>query len=231
MKSAFDRALLIAVWKQSGSMEHGSVVAFTRLTESVIALGAPAHLVEACLRAALDEVEHARRCFSVVTALAGKPRSPSAFEGLLQVAPRSIASVDQAVQRLVRGSMLDGALGEGVAAEVAIAAARSCRVPEIRCLLEQIAADERRHAELAWEILAFLLDRYPSASATALASIDADLASMTSPSVIAFLAVEAPDLGLLPLAEIHAIAARVRQNVRQRMRVDRSSVSSRSAIF
>ena len=58
--------------------------------------------------------------------------------------------------RLAIGLLVDGCLGEGVAADVA-AGARSARDPAIRTVLEMIASDEATHAELGWDVLAWCL--------------------------------------------------------------------------
>ncbi|HLT40460.1 MAG TPA: hypothetical protein VK034_29475, partial [Enhygromyxa sp.] len=55
----------------------------------------------------------------------------------------------------------EGCVGEGVAATTVELAARACEDAEIRAALERIAADERRHAALAWASLRWLLDHHP----------------------------------------------------------------------
>src|SRR6185369_6465721 len=48
------RGALANLWTESARAEHASVPAFSRLSLSLVALGAPAHLVEAAHRAALE---------------------------------------------------------------------------------------------------------------------------------------------------------------------------------
>ena len=52
-------------------------------------------------------------------------------------------------------------MGESIAAVEAGVAAAVCEQPEIRRTLARIAEDERRHAELAWSSLSWLLEREP----------------------------------------------------------------------
>ncbi len=56
-------------------------------------------------------------------------------------------------------SLLDGALNEGASAEVARTRAARATDPDVRALQERIAEDEARHAELAWDVIAFCIAR------------------------------------------------------------------------
>jgi hypothetical protein len=64
-------------------------------------------------------------------------------------------------------------VGETIAARAARVAARGCEVPAAGAALTRVALDERRHAELAWDMLAWLL---PRASAGARAVLAAERA-------------------------------------------------------
>ena len=80
------RGALARLWAESARGEHASVPAFSRLSLSLVALGAPAGLVEAALRAALDEIQHARLAFSLASTYAGEPVGPGPLPEL-QTAP------------------------------------------------------------------------------------------------------------------------------------------------
>jgi hypothetical protein len=54
----------------------------------------------------------------------------------------------------------EGCLGETIAALEAGVAAAAQQDPDARRALERIAADERRHAALAWRTLRWLLDEF-----------------------------------------------------------------------
>ena len=65
------RAALEEIWGDAARAEHASVPAFSRLSLTLAALGAPAQLIEGAHRAALDEIEHARLSFGLAGAYAG----------------------------------------------------------------------------------------------------------------------------------------------------------------
>lgn len=66
------RDALAKLWLISARMEHASVAAFSQLSLHLAALGAPSELVERIHVAALDEIRHARRCYAIASAFAGK---------------------------------------------------------------------------------------------------------------------------------------------------------------
>jgi len=133
-------------WLDAAALEHASVAEFARLSLALLALAAPATLVERTHIAALDEIEHARTCYAEASRRLGRPVGP----GPLPVSGLT-ASVD--VRSLARDTLLDGCLGECVSAIVLRQRG-----------LSDMAADEERHAELAWEILEFLLSVEPRAA-------------------------------------------------------------------
>ncbi|WP_375760999.1 ferritin-like domain-containing protein [Corallococcus exercitus] len=156
----WQRTVLGEAWMYSAGMEHASIPAFAKLSLKLSALGAPSELLEACHLAALDEVRHARRCFALARAYSGLPWSAGAIPELGQGHPPRPSSGDgDEWSRLVRGSLLDGCLGEGLAASVAAEASRRASDPVVRETLAVIAEDEERHAELGWDVLAFALER------------------------------------------------------------------------
>ncbi|WP_223636081.1 hypothetical protein [Corallococcus sp. EGB] len=111
-------------------------------------------------RRALDEVRHSRRCFALARAYPGLPWSAGAIPELAQERPQQPGPDEgDAWARLVRGSLLEGCLGEGLAASVAGEASRRASGPVVRETLAVISEDEGRHAELAWDIIAFAPER------------------------------------------------------------------------
>jgi hypothetical protein len=147
-----ERAALSEVWLRTAQLEHASVPAFSDLSMRLVAMGAPPELVARSHHAALDEIEHARRCFALVAGYSGTPRSPGPMPILLQ------RSADASKSRLALGSLLDGALGEGVAAEMARVAAESATDVFAKRTLEIIARDEAKHAALAWDIVVWCFE-------------------------------------------------------------------------
>jgi hypothetical protein len=148
---ATDRALLAEAWSLDAQAEHASVASFSRFAMELLSVGAPPELVAGAHRAALEEIEHAQICFALASAYAGAPRGPGAL------------AVDGAMQRsgdlaaILRATVEEGCVGETLAAVEADAAASAASDPVVRTALSRIAADEARHAALAWQTVAWAL--------------------------------------------------------------------------
>src|SRR5262249_3539695 len=144
------RALLAARWTSIGLMEHASIAAFARFALQLLAVGAPPDLVRASQEAMGDETEHARLAFAAASADAGEDVGPGAL-----AIDGSLDGFD--VAQLVATLLREGCIGETVAAIEAREALESAVDPVVRAVLETIARDELRHAELAWSTLAWLV--------------------------------------------------------------------------
>src|SRR6185436_8861484 len=107
--------------------------------------------VEEAHRAALDEVVHARLCFSLASAYAGADLGPARFPfgGAAEVRD-DLAAIAAAVVR-------EGCIGETLAAAQAGAQLELATDPAVRSVLARIAEDETRHAELAWRVVAWAI--------------------------------------------------------------------------
>ncbi|MDC0723689.1 ferritin-like domain-containing protein [Nannocystis bainbridge] len=151
--SAGERAALAAGWLEDGLAEHASVAAFARFALQLLALGAPASLVEAAQQAMADEVAHARLCFGLAGAYGGEPRGPSPLP-----LAGALTGADDLVTVTV-ATLREGCIGETFAALQAEAALARAEDPAVRAALARIAADELRHAELAWRFVAWALER------------------------------------------------------------------------
>jgi hypothetical protein len=151
--SARDRAALAAEWIEDGLAEHASVAAFARFALQLLALGAPADLVAGAQEAMADEIAHARLCFGLAAAYGGEARGPSALP-----LAGALADADDLLAVTV-ATLREGCIGETIAAMQAEAALAHARDPAVRAALARIAADELRHAELAWRFVAWALER------------------------------------------------------------------------
>lgn len=149
------RAWLSHVWLRDAAEEHASIAAFAQLSLELIAVGAPPDLLSACHAAALDEVRHATHGYRLASLYGDRPWSPQALPEAAQPG-RSHRSHEDRLVHLAVDSLRDGCLNEGWAAEQARQAAAAAH-PQIAPVLLAIADDEQRHAELAWQILAFCL--------------------------------------------------------------------------
>ncbi len=141
------RRRLAALWLDDAGAEHASIASFARATLELLAVGAPPELIFAAQQASLDEVRHARTCFTLAALYAGEAAEPGPLP-----APR-LRSPD--LLTLACDTFLEGCVGETIAALAALRAARHCQVPAVREALGGIADDEARHAELAWATLAY----------------------------------------------------------------------------
>jgi hypothetical protein len=147
------RRALAAQWLDDGLAEHASIAAFTRVATQLLAVGAPPEMLEDAHRAALDEVRHARLCFTLAGMYGGAWKAPGAIDvGAIRDARCDLASI-------AREALVEGCLGEGTAASLAATASKRCDDPEVKRCLAAIADDEARHEALAWRILTWCLDR------------------------------------------------------------------------
>jgi hypothetical protein len=163
--SALDAALARA-WLADALAEHASVASFARATLELMAVGAPADLLAAVQRAALDEIRHARACFALAARHGGAPVEPGPLAAL---APRG-----GGLPRLARDTFLEGCVGETIAALAVTRAAAGCADAELARTLRGIAADETRHAALAWRTVAWALAEGGAPVAEALAAAAAE---------------------------------------------------------
>jgi len=122
-------------------LEAASVPAFERLHAELLAHGAPEALLRAAQSAAGDEVRHA----TAMTAMARSHGAEVVAVELAPVQPRGLLAM--ALENAV-----EGCVQETWAALLAAHQAEAAADPEVRALMAEIAADEARHAELAWAV-------------------------------------------------------------------------------
>lgn len=136
-----------ALWlARAAHDEAGSVHAFVALRHELAALGAPDSLLAALAAAADDEARHA-----AMTAALAHDR------GADVEAPEIAAHPVRDLRAIALENAVEGCVFETWAALVAAHQARTAVDPAVRAAYAEIAADERRHAELAWTIDSWLL--------------------------------------------------------------------------
>ncbi|WP_437730592.1 ferritin-like domain-containing protein [Sorangium sp. So ce1335] len=145
------RAALAEAWLRDALLEHASVASFSRFALEMMAVGAPAEMLDAAHEAARDEVRHAKLCFGLASAYAGEALEPApfAFGGAVEVT----SDLPELAARAVR----EGCIGETLAAVQASAQLEHAADAAVRKVLATIADDEARHAELAWRFVAWAL--------------------------------------------------------------------------
>jgi hypothetical protein len=130
---------------EAAKLEAASVHAFARMHSELARLGADAHLLERVESARQDEIRHARSTSALARRFGSAPKRAV-------IAPERARSVlDIAVENAV-----EGCVRETYGAVVAAYQARMAQDAEIVCALQQIAVDEAAHAQLSWDVAAFL---------------------------------------------------------------------------
>ncbi len=160
--------LLAVAWGRDGQFEHASIASFARVIAELMQLGAPPELILASRRAIVDEIDHARCCFTLASRYAGNAVGPGPLPLPREPGRASVEAIAVAVFE-------EGCVNESVAAAEAAIAASEARDPQVRATLERIAADEREHASLAWKTLRWLLDSHGHEVAPALRRALVDL--------------------------------------------------------
>jgi hypothetical protein len=146
------RARIAAYYGRAAAMEHASIAAFARFSLQLLALGAPASLVEASAQALVDETRHARLCFGLAARYADGDMAPGQLDVNGALDPVDLLDI-------VRLVIDEGCAGESIAALEACAAADLATDRSVKPLLAEIAADETRHAELAFRFVAWAAER------------------------------------------------------------------------
>ncbi len=164
--SPIARALADA-WLADAAAEHASVAAFGRVAMELMAVGAPPQLLDDTLRAAQDEIRHARACYGMASRFTPTIQGPGPLPA---VAPRTPTLVQVAVD-----AFLEGCIGETTAALIAERGAALATDHHTQALLAGIASDEAEHAALAWRTVKWALEHGGAEVAGALRRAFADL--------------------------------------------------------
>ena len=148
------RQEIAAHWAQSGVHEHASVASFGRFLLDLMSLGAPRRLVAAATKAIDDEIRHASACFAIASVYAQRPLGP----GKVDMAG-SMSQAGDAAQ-ILEAAILEGCIGETLAASVASWLASRVGDEGMGGVLGQIAEEESEHALLSWEAVQWLLQTH-----------------------------------------------------------------------
>jgi hypothetical protein len=144
-----------AYWLEVAQMEHASVASFARFVQELLRFGAPPDLLTDALVAAADEVRHAEQTFAIASAYADEPLGPGALR-VDDLSPTT--DLELFATRLI----VEGCVGETLGVAEALALLELDVDPLLRPRLERIAADETRHAALAWRTLKWIAGRVDS---------------------------------------------------------------------
>jgi len=144
-------------WLEQAEAEHASVAAFARHTLQLMSIGAPSDLLVASQKASLDEIKHAKMCYGFASAFIGSDFQP----GVLDVGG-GLGSMD--LKEIIRSIIQEGCIEETLSAIDARLAAHHAQDATIKTALLEIASDETRHAQLAWDTIQWIIGRYPDTS-------------------------------------------------------------------
>ncbi len=153
------RAVLRDLWLHDARKEHASVPAFGQVAWQLVALGAPADLVRRAHLSCLQEIDHAERCFALASAYGGEDLGVQDMPALLSGGAELPSDRLRALVKVATEALTDGALLEDYNAELAATALADVRDPAAREALVRVVEDEREHARLAWDIIAFCVER------------------------------------------------------------------------
>ena len=129
-------------------LEAASVLAFERLARELEAHGAPADLVRAARRARVDEIRHAK----ITTELARR------FGGAPQTIAVELGAV-RCLEAIALENAIEGCVRETMGALIAAWQAERASDEVVRAAMKKIARDEARHAELAFQVAAWIDER------------------------------------------------------------------------
>jgi len=119
-------------------LEAASVQAFLQLAGQLQRWGAPSALVERCRAAGRDEARHTAAVLSLVPGVSAPVLSQEAIE-------------DDLLQSALHNAT-EGCVHETWAAMGAVMKAKGAHDPAVRAVYRDIAVDEIRHAQLAWDL-------------------------------------------------------------------------------
>jgi hypothetical protein len=153
--------------------EHASIASFARFTLQLLALGAPSALVARAVEAMADETRHARFGFGLVHALSGVAVAPA------ELPMHRALDGDTSLESVLRLVVREGIIGETLSALEVRHAADLAEIPTLREALATIAAEEARHAELAFVFAAWALEQDRTLGAV----IDEELACWEAPAL------------------------------------------------
>lgn len=191
------RRALAALWLHDAQKEHASVPAFARIAWLLAAVGAPPELLRWANRASTEEIEHTERCFALAAGYGGQSFT---VEPMPELLVEGIGRVDDPLTTLVYESITDGGQLEDFNADVAARCASVCEEPVTRAVLEQIATEERSHAELSWALVEWVATRDPKRAQAAAERAVKDLGQYPRPT-----AVSAEKRALVDRADVAAL--------------------------
>jgi len=143
-----------AAWLRHGQEEHASIASFARFSLDLLRFAAPPELILAAQSAGADEVRHARHAFQLASLFSDKH---AAEVGAFPVEAAELAS---SLDSFTIRTGEEGCRGEGHAvARLVYALDNLLPGSPARAVLQELLADEARHAALAWATVRWAVGR------------------------------------------------------------------------
>ncbi len=143
-----------AQWERQVSAEYRSSALAQQLTLWLTQIGASPDLIEAGLRIAQDELDHARESFEVYRAAGG-------LRAVALERPRLVTGggADEDLElQVLDAAVTVFCLGETVAVPLFRHLRSGCDNADAGAVLDRIVNDEPRHSSFGWDLLDWLLD-------------------------------------------------------------------------
>ncbi len=167
--------LASAAWLRDARMEHASIASFARFVLDLLSIGADADIVATASLAMQDEVRHAELCFGLAARFSGRVWGPLPMRVGGDVAPRGVDTI-------LTSAVIEGCIGETVAAFIASERLAGAADPVVRSVLTQIRDDESRHAELAFRFVGTFVQTHAQVIASAFAHAANEIEARVDPS-------------------------------------------------
>lgn len=165
-------------WLRHGQEEHASIASFARFSLELLRFGAPPHLLLSTQAAAAEEVRHAQRSFGLAVQFGAGLDVQSAQQVSVGEFPLDTANIEisESLEALVKRSLQEGCFGESAAVtRLALARRIVNEDSPAKAVIEELLADEARHAALAWATV-----RWAVRKGTQLPRVDTDAPTRTT---------------------------------------------------
>ena len=141
-------------WLEQAEAEHASVASFARHTLQLMSIGAPSELLIASQAASIDEIKHAKMCYGFASTFMNTDIAPQSLD-----VDGSLGELD--LKNVIQSVIREGCIEETLSAIEAHFRAHYSTDFEVKNVLKEIAADETRHAQLAWDTISWITKKFP----------------------------------------------------------------------
>jgi hypothetical protein len=147
------REVARTTWASRYAIETEAATRFEVLAGRLRDSGAPGKLVNMAGTASADEARHAHYCGNVVQSLGGS--KPSSSSELVEYAPAGIPGQERLLYEVVAQSCI----AETESMTTLVTLMDALREHSLRPVIQELARDEVRHAQLGWAYLSWVRSR------------------------------------------------------------------------